>query len=120
MHAQSTAGPLDRPTPAPALLSCGFGFCRKPATRSVETPSPIGGRIEWLCPEHALRRAELGQVLADAPINLGAAIVDPRMATLARRCTAFVDLRYWPTQAGRDLIARWRAERSLFHAEVTA
>ena len=30
------------------------------------------------------------------------------------------DARWWPTQAGRELCARWRAERWLFGREVTA
>jgi hypothetical protein len=29
------------------------------------------------------------------------------------------DARYWPTESGRDLVARWRAERALFGREVS-
>lgn len=29
------------------------------------------------------------------------------------------EARYWPTESGRDLLARWRAERALFGREVS-
>jgi hypothetical protein len=29
------------------------------------------------------------------------------------------DAPYWPTESGRDLVARWRAERALFGREVS-
>ncbi len=49
-------------------MPCGFGLCPLPATRTVETRSPIGRRLEWLCDRHAARRAELEAVLDDQPI----------------------------------------------------
>lgn len=60
MRNQSNASPS---------ATCGFGLCRQPATRRVETPTAIGGRIELLCATHAQRRGELEQVLADVDID---------------------------------------------------
>ncbi len=55
------------PQCSPAM-PCGFGLCPLPATRTVETRSPIGRRLEWLCARHAARRAELEAVLDSQPI----------------------------------------------------
>ena len=51
-------------------IACGFGMCREPATRTVETRAPIGRTIEWLCQAHAARRAQHAQVLRDEPITI--------------------------------------------------
>jgi hypothetical protein len=100
MHTQSSAGLLDQLILANSWPTCAFGICPAPATRAVTTPTPIGTRTELLCDSHARRRAELGAVLADRPLE------DPPLVTAADN-----DHRYRPTPAGRDLLARLRAER---------